>query len=175
MVLEMNYKHPSSRCPWVLGRGSLFMSSFSERLHAIECAHLRNLYWSLGPWYGTVQMGEHQKVGPWGKELIHGFTSFRKDYCISRENLVRSLKNLPGLWMSWLSQLSHECVFSCHHSPFKCITSDTICVCSQNVLPELKIYGCHTLETLELLWAKRETSRQMKNKFIKNTSSSVWL
>lgn len=105
MALEINHKHSSSRCPWVLGRGSLFMSCFSEKLHAIECAHLRNMHWSLGPWYSAVQMGEHEKVEPWGKQLIHGFTSFRKDYCISHENLVRSHKNLPGLWISRLSQL----------------------------------------------------------------------
>lgn len=72
MALEMNHKHPSSRCPWVLGRGSLFMSCFSERLYAIECAHLGNMYWSFGHCYGAVQMGQHQKGESWGKELIHG-------------------------------------------------------------------------------------------------------
>lgn len=115
MASEINHKHSRSRCPWVLGRGSLFMSCFSERLYAIECAHLRNMCWSLGPWYGAAQTGEHEKVGPRGKQLIHGFTSFRKDYCISRENLVHSHKNLPGLWTSWLSQLSHKCVLCCPH------------------------------------------------------------
>lgn len=79
----------------VKNKGKLTRAMASEINHK----HSR----SRCPWYGTVQTGEHEKVGPRGKQLIHGFTSFRKDYCISRENLVHSHKNLPGLWTSWLS------------------------------------------------------------------------